>query len=185
MNTTVGEAMPNPPAADPQPSYAPQSATQSAFPLAPPLEVSEWLNTPQPITLDGLRGRVVLLHTFQMLCPGCVSYGNPQAAKAWSMFGADEGGALAVIGLHTVFEHHAVMSAEALRVFLHEYKLPFPVGIDMPGEGGGLPRTMRAYDLGGTPSTVLIDKGGRIRLSHLGRIDDMALGAVIGQLLSE
>ena len=59
-----------------------------------------------------------------------------------------------------------------------------PVEVEA-AKGGGLPRTMRAYDLGGTPSTVLIDKGGRIRLSHLGRIDDMALGAVIGQLLSE
>ena len=56
------------------------------FDVVPPLEVSEWLNTPKPITLADLRGRVVLLHTFQMLCPACVSHGLPQTSKAREMF---------------------------------------------------------------------------------------------------
>lgn len=40
---------------------------------APELAVSEWMNAPTPITLDALRGRVVYLHAFQALCPGCVT----------------------------------------------------------------------------------------------------------------
>ena len=44
---------------------------------------------------------------------------------------------------------------------------------------------MREYQLQGTPSVVLIDRQGRIRLSHFGVIDDMALGAAIGQLAAE
>ena len=36
---------------------------------APELAVSEWFNTPVPLTLEALRGRVVLLHAFQLLCP--------------------------------------------------------------------------------------------------------------------
>ena len=37
---------------------------------APELVVSRWFNTSEPLTLAGLRGRVVMLHAFQMLCPG-------------------------------------------------------------------------------------------------------------------
>lgn len=39
---------------------------------APELAVSEWFNTPAPISLASLIGRPVFLHTFQALCPGCV-----------------------------------------------------------------------------------------------------------------
>ena len=44
---------------------------------------------------------------------------------------------------------------------------------------------MSALALRGTPSLVLVDKRGRIRLSHFGQVDDLALGAVVGRLLSE
>lgn len=152
------------------------------FDPAPPLQVSRWLNTPEPVSLAALRGRVVLLHAFQMLCPGCVSHGIPQAQRVHRLFPADE---LVVIGLHTVFEHHDVMNAEALRVFLHEYRVDFPVGIDQPGDGDPIPLTMRSYGLRGTPSLVLIDRRGSLRLQHFGQIDDLQLGAAIGQLLAE
>ena len=36
------------------------------------LDVVQWFNTAQPIALSQLRGRIVVLHAFQMLCPGCV-----------------------------------------------------------------------------------------------------------------
>jgi hypothetical protein len=37
-------------------------------PAAPAWSTSRWFNTSEPLTLDTLRGRVVLLHAFQMLC---------------------------------------------------------------------------------------------------------------------
>lgn len=151
------------------------------FETAPPLETSEWINTSGPLTLSALRGRVVMLHAFQMLCPGCVSHGLPQATKVREVFADDD---VAVIGLHTVFEHHDVMGANALKAFIHEYRLRFPIGIDQPGSGH-IPLTMQAYALQGTPSLVLIDKQGRVRLNHFGRIEDMALGALLGQLRGE
>jgi hypothetical protein len=49
--------------------------------ISPPLQVSQWLNSPKPVTLESLYGKVVVLHTFQMLCPGCVSHGLPQALR--------------------------------------------------------------------------------------------------------
>ena len=45
--------------------------------------------------------------------------------------------------------------------------------------------TMLAYGLQGTPSLVLIDRAGRIRLSEFGHVDDMSVGAAIGKLLTE
>ena len=151
------------------------------FELAPPLEIGEWINTPGPLSLTAMRGRVVMLHAFQMLCPGCVSHGLPQASKVDEMFSDND---VAVIGLHTVFEHHDVMGANALKAFMHEYRWRFPVGIDKRSSGH-IPLTMQAYSLQGTPSLVLIDRLGRVRLNHFGRIDDMALGALIGQLSAE
>ena len=150
--------------------------------LAPPLRVAEWLNSGEPISLAALRGRVVLLHAFQMLCPACVSHGLPQALKARELFRETD---LAVIGLHTVFEHHAVMNASALKVFIAEYRLTFPIGIDEPADTGSIPLTMQAYRLQGTPSLVLIDRAGQVRASHFGIVDDMALGGLIGRLIGE
>ncbi|MGE0797040.1 MAG: peroxiredoxin family protein [Lautropia sp.] len=151
---------------------------------APALQVTHWFNTPRPIALEDLRGRVVALHAFQMLCPGCVAHGLPQAARMHELFTPDR---LAVIGLHTVFEHHAVMQPPAaLQAFIHEYRLAFPIGIDRPDpDGGAVPATMQALGLRGTPSLLLLDKRGRIRLHQFGRTDDLRIGALIGQLIAE
>lgn len=149
---------------------------------APALTVAGWLNTSQPLMLEELRGRVVVLHAFQMLCPGCVSHGLPQAAAIHELYRRDE---VQVIGLHSVFEHHRAMSPEALKAFVYEYRLQFPIAIDQPAETGPLPVTMQKYHLQGTPSLVLIDKAGNIRLNHFGRISDLQVGNLIGQLLME
>jgi peroxiredoxin len=150
---------------------------------APEWHTTRWFNTDAPLSVARLRGQVVVLHAFQMLCPGCVARGLPQAQRVAEVFAAAP---VAVVGLHTVFEHHGVMTPAALEVFLHEYRIRFPVGVDAPGEDGDpIPRTMRAYGLRGTPSTVLIDAEGRIRLQRFGAHDDLELGAAIGALVAE
>lgn len=149
---------------------------------APELDVVQWFNAGQPPTLAGLRGKVVVLHAFQMLCPGCVSHGLPQAQRIAATFPASE---VAVIGIHTVFEHHAVMTPAALAVFIHEYRLSFPIAVDRPGEDGPIPHTMAAYGMRGTPSLVLIDRAGLIRQHAFGPVDDMKAGAEIALLMAE
>lgn len=150
--------------------------------LAPELAVSQWFNTENPISLAALRGRVVLLHAFQMLCPGCVSHGTPQAERAHRMFRSTD---LVVIGLHTVFEHHAAMSPVSLEAFIHEYRLTFPIGVDQSGDGVPIPITMQRYQMQGTPTSIMIGRDGRVRHKGFGQEDDMALGMIIGTLLSE
>jgi len=80
------------------------------LPQAPELQATRWFNTTEPPTLAALRGRVVALHAFQMLCPGCVTQGTPQTQRLFDAFDPQD---VSVLGLHTVFEHHEVMTPEA------------------------------------------------------------------------
>ncbi len=43
----------------------------------PAWHVAGWFNANNDVSLEKLRGRVIALHTFQMLCPGCVAHGTP------------------------------------------------------------------------------------------------------------
>jgi peroxiredoxin len=149
-------------------------------PVAPELVVSRWFNTAAPLTLAGLRGRPVLIHAFQMLCPACVAHGTPQAEKAHRMFRETD---LQVIGLHTVFEHHGAMTPEALEAFIHEYGLTMPIGVDEAGDGA-IPVTMGRYGMRGTPTVILIGRDGAIRHHGFGKEDDMVLGVRIAQVLA-
>ena len=149
---------------------------------APELAVESWLNTPKPITLADLRGKVVVIEAFQMLCPGCVSHGLPLLSRIAETFSADD---IVTLGLHAVFEHHEVQGGRAaLEVFLHEYRIKFPVGIDAPNPAGNIPTTMNAYRLQGTPSLLVIDQQGYLRQQSFGHVSDLAVGALIGQLLA-
>ncbi len=150
-------------------------------PIAHELQVSQWLNTDHAPSLAGLRGRVVVIEAFQMLCPGCVRHGIPQVQRIAEHFNRSD---VAVLGLHTVFEHHAVMTPAALQVFIDEYRLTFPVGVDTP-DGVGLPLTMQDYALEGTPTLILIDRTGRLRHRLFGAASDLAVGAAIGSLAAE
>lgn len=144
------------------------------------LDVAEWIGAPPAESLAALRGRVIAIEAFQMLCPGCVRDGIPQAIRLRQTFGED----VVVLGLHTVFEHHEAMQPVSLRAFLHEFRVPFPVAVDRP-RGNGIPETMSRLDLRGTPTLLLVDKRGGLRANHFGAIDDLPLGAAVERLLHE
>ena len=149
----------------------------------PDWTVREWLNSDRPLSLQDFPGKIVVIEAFQMLCPGCVSHGLPLAQKIRDTFSADE---VAVIGLHTVFEHHEVQgSKSALEAFLHEYRYRFPVGIDLSNEGERIPVTMRDYEMQGTPTFVLIDRKGQRRRQYFGMVNELVIGSEIGRLMAE
>jgi peroxiredoxin len=154
-----------------------------AVSLAPEWRVALWLNCDEPLSLASLRGKVVVAGAFQMLCPGCVSELIPQLRKAHAFF---KGSDAAIIGLHTVFEHHEAMGAVSLKAFLHENRISFPVAIDQPQTPAQpIPATMELYGMQGTPTMMLIDRQGRLRRKSFGHVDDMQLGAEIMALLRE
>ncbi len=151
--------------------------TQAA---APEWRTTQWFNAPAPLSLAALRGKVVMAVAFQMLCPGCVSQGLPQALRVREAFRQED---VAVIGLHTVFEHHDAMTPVSLEAFLHEYRVHFPVGVDEPDPAGSMPLTMRAYEMRGTPTTLLYDRDNRLRRHAFGHLPDLQLGAELMTLI--
>lgn len=148
------------------------------------LEVSEWLNTNgKEIKLTDLKGKVVLVEAFQMLCPGCINHGLPQINRLHSIFRNED--EVFIIGLHSVFEHHEAMQKESLEAFLSEFRYNFPVAIDEHKDGSALPETMKKFGLNGTPSLIIIDKKGELREILFGAVDDLVLGLKVGKLLRE
>lgn len=144
------------------------------------IDASEWINTDAPLSLQALRGRVLVLTVFQMLCQGCARHSLPQARSLHAALPRAE---VAVIGMHSVFEHHAVMTPDALRAFAAEYQLTFPIAVDRAQPGSSMPATMQRWALEGTPTLMLFDRDGRLALRHFGHLDDLRLGLVIGQLI--
>ena len=143
--------------------------------------VSHWFNTDGDISLEQLKGRVVVVGAFQMLCPGCVAHSIPQLKKLHEL---SRSLPLTVIGLHTVFEHHQAMQPHALKAFIHEYGLHFPTGVAAYQGDNPMPKTMEAWQMRGTPSTLVFSATGELCLHEFGHLDDLALGVVIGQLLT-
>lgn len=155
--------------------------TRAAGP-APPIAANEWINTDRPVSFDDTRGRVVVLCAFQMLCAGCARYALPQAKRIEEFFPRSE---VALVGLHAVFEHHAAQTPLALRAFLSESRIPFPVAVDAASPDSREPQTLRAYGMRGTPTLVLIDRAGNRRAQHFGHVPDLRVGAEIAALLAE
>lgn len=149
----------------------------------PELEVKAWLNTESALSLEALRGKVVAIFAFQMLCPGCVQKSLPQANRVRAVFKSSD---VEVIGLHTVFEHHKANSEETLKAFMHENRITFPVGIDMPSDDNSpIPKTMKSYQMQGTPTLILLDRKGYLRKHKFGHEDDLQLGAELMSLVNE
>jgi hypothetical protein len=154
--------------------------TTSAY--APELLVQTWFNTDRPLLLSGLRGRVVVLAAFQVLCPNSIGSGIPQAQRIYETFEPKD---VAVIGLHATFEHHDAFNPAVLKAFIHEYRLKFPIALDQPSPTSPIPHTMERYKMRGTPSLVLIDRHGLVRKHSFGAVDDLRIGAEIGALTQE
>jgi hypothetical protein len=149
---------------------------------APELQVQTWYNTDQPLLLSALRGRVVVLVAFQVLCPKSLSCGIPQAQRIFETFEPQD---VMVIGLHTTFEHHDAVGPAVIKAFIQEYRLRFPIAVDLPTIGSPIPHTMDRFKMRGTPSLALIDRQGLLRKHTFGAVDDLRIGAEIGALTQE
>jgi hypothetical protein len=141
----------------------------------PEFAASDWLNAPEPKPLASLKGKVVVLTAFQTHCPGSLKHGLPQAKRMADGFMDDE---VVILGLNTAFEEPEKQTKDKLAAFLAEQGLSFPVAKDKPN-GGDIPETMAAYEIQGTPTTLIFDRQGRLRRHYLGRVDDIRLAAEV------
>src|SRR5258708_11084382 len=116
---------------------------------APELLVQTWFNTDRPLALSGLRGRVVVLAAFQVLCPNSIASGVPQAQRIYETFAPRD---VTVIGMHTTFEHHDAFNTAVLKAFFQEYRLKVPIALGQPNPPTPMPHTMAPHKIRRTPT---------------------------------
>ena len=138
--------------------------------------ISAWINTPggRPLTMAGLRGKVVLVDFWTYSCVNCVR--TLPYLRSWNARYRAKG--LVIVGVHTpefAFEHVPANVRRAVR----SYGIDYPVAID---DAYG---TWQAYGNEYWPADYLIDRRGHIRSVHFGEGDYAGMEHDIQQLLGE
>ena len=140
---------------------------------APELRVGSWLNT-QPLTLAGLRGRVVLVDFWDYTCINCLH--TLPYLKEWHARYADAG--LTVLGLHAP-EFAFARDVERVRKAVGQLGIVYPVALDNDF------LTWNAFANRAWPAKYLIDPHGYIRAFHHGEGSYREFELQIQTLLSE
>jgi cytochrome c biogenesis protein CcmG, thiol:disulfide interchange protein DsbE len=124
----------------------------------------------QPIALDPLRGRVVIVNFWASWCiPACYDEA-PSLERAWQAF-RDRG--VVLIGVNIQDKE------EPARRFLARFGHTFPNAPDPAG------RVSVDYGVYGVPETFFIDRKGRVRFKHVGAVTDEILTQRIEKLLED
>ena len=135
--------------------------------------ISNWLNS-EPLTLEQLRGKVVIVDFWTYSCINCVR--TLPYLTDWHEKYADDG--LVILGILTPefeFEKDAKNVEDALRRFDIEY----PVAQDNDY------KTWRAYNNRYWPAKYIVDAQGNLRYYHFGEGKYEETELVIQQLLNE
>ena len=139
-----------------------QTTTTRARPL--PIEgtvpslagATTWLNS-QPLTPEGLRGKVVL---FDFWTYTCINWQRTQPyVRAWAEKYKDQG--LVVIGVHTP-EFEFEKNIDNIRPALKMFRVDYPVAVDSDYE------VWSAFDNHYWPALYFVDADGIIRDQHFG-----------------
>ena len=140
---------------------------------APDLAAGDWINS-EPLKLEDLRGRVVLIDFWTFGCYNCRN--TLPFIKGWHDRYRDQG--LTVVGVHSP-EFDYEKKVENLRREVNSLEIRYPVVSDNDY------KTWDAYNVGAWPTLFLLDKQGRIRWMHVGegRYDETE--RLIQKLLAE
>jgi cytochrome c biogenesis protein CcdA/thiol-disulfide isomerase/thioredoxin len=139
-------------------------------------DTEDWFNTPgdKPLTMKGLRGKVVLIDFWTYSCINCIR--TLPYLNAWNKRYAKDG--LVIVGVHTPefpFEREASNVEEAIKTEGIEY----PVVQD--NESG----TWNAYGNLYWPAEYFVDAKGEVRYAHFGEGEYSEKEGVIRELLTE
>ena len=118
-----------------------------------------WLNSP-PLTMQSLRGRVVVVHFFAFGCSNCIN--NYPWYREWREALADQ--PVTIVGIHTP-ETEGERDPAQLRASMEKHGLKFPVVID---NGKHL---WTAWYNNVWPSVYLVDRRGNVRYWWYGELD--------------
>ena len=142
-------------------------------PKAPLFAEGAWLNS-DPIRLDKLSDRVVLVEFWTFLCSNCRN--TLPAVKQWDAKYRDRG--LTVVGVHTpeLAEEYKI---DRVRSEIQSLGINYPVVTDNDY------KTWQAYGVEAWPTMFVLDKQGRIRWLHVGEGSYQETEEVIRGLLAE
>jgi thiol-disulfide isomerase/thioredoxin len=133
-----------------------------------------WLNSPAPLRLADLRGRVVLLSFWAFDCLPCL----PVLANLRTWYSTYNSHGLTVIGVHYP-KIDAERSYDGLVAALTRLNVPYPVAQDNDG------LIWHAYGQQVWPTLTLIDKRGYLRYQQVGAGGYDAMETAIRALLAE
>lgn len=145
---------------------------------APPLAVDEWVSLPAGSKAPQLKdweGKVVYLYFFQSWCPGCHSRGFPTLQAVQKHYAEDKGVKFAAV--QTVFEGFRTNDRKAAQAIVKKYGLQ-SIPVAQSGTKGEFSKVMLAYQTGGTPWTVIIDKSGTVVLNDFHVDKEKAIGLI-------
>ena len=134
---------------------------------------SGWLNS-QPLTKDGLRGKVVLVDFWTYTCINWLR--SLPYVRGWAGKYKEQG--LVVIGVHTP-EFRFEKDVDNVRRAVEDMKIDFPIAIDNDYV------IWRAFDNHYWPALYVIDAQGRIRHHQFGEGGYERSERIIQQLLGE
>jgi thiol-disulfide isomerase/thioredoxin len=140
---------------------------------APEFAKGKWINS-DPLTLDTLRGRVVLIEFWTFACYNCRN--TLPTVKAWDAKYRDQG--LTIVGVHTP-ELDLEYSIENVRKEVPALAIKYPVVTDNDH------KIWRAYGVEAWPTIFVLDKKGRVRWLHVGEGRYEETENVIKTLLAE
>jgi peptide-methionine (R)-S-oxide reductase len=132
-----------------------------------------WINS-DPLTLEGLRGRVVLVDFWTFGCYNCRN--TLPALKRFDASYRERG--LTIVGVQTP-EFDSEKRVETVRQQVRTLGIKYPVVLDNDYV------TWRAYGVEAWPTVVILDKQGRIRYTHIGEGAYDVQEQIIKALLAE
>nr|WP_082902561.1 thioredoxin family protein [Paraburkholderia ginsengiterrae] len=135
--------------------------------------ISNWINS-DPLTLQQLRGKVVLVDFWTYTCINCIN--TLPYVKSWNEKYKDQG--LTVIGVHTP-EYPFERDTGNVKTAVKRFGITYPVAQDNSYA------TWRAYGNEYWPAFYLIDKTGKIVYTHFGEGDYAKTEAEIQTLLAQ
>lgn len=126
----------------------------------------------KPIALKDLQGKVVVVNFWASWCSPC----RAEAPAMEQLYGENKANGVEFIGVDIKD------TDDAAKAFVRTYKLTYPSIVDPQGK---ITLDFRSVSPGAVPTTLILDRQGRIAVQHSGSIDYTTLAPLITQVVAE
>lgn len=127
--------------------------------------------TGEKVSMDSLRGKVVLVNFWATSCPGCVKE-MPGMIETYQQY---KGKGFEIIAVAMAYD-----PPNYVLKFTQDKQLPFPVALDIKGEAA-----VAFGNVSLTPTSFLIGKDGSVIEKKIGELDFAKLKAALDKALAE